>query len=63
MKINKDALIKECQKIIDEIGNTSFDMALPEFQRRIWDVAEKYNITGPEACRIYFDWKSKQGNN
>ena len=50
-------------KILDEKFkklNMPFDKALPILQDLLWEVAERYNTTGPEVLKAYFDWKSNQ---
>lgn len=50
-------------KILDEKFqkmNMPFDKGLPILQDLLWEVADRYNTTGPEVLRAYFDWKSTQ---
>lgn len=39
-----------------------FDKGLPILQDLVWEVADRYNMTGPEVLKEYFDWKSKEIN-
>ena len=41
--------------------NMPFDKGLPILQELVWEVADRYNTTGPEVLKLYFDWKSKEG--
>ena len=48
-------------KILDEkISNMNipFDKGLPILQELLWDIADRYNTTGQEVLRMYFEMKS-----
>lgn len=50
-------------KILDEKFkklNVPFDKGLPILQDLVWEVADRYNTTGPEVLKLYFDWKSEE---
>lgn len=51
-------------KILDEKFkqlNMPFDKGLPILRELLWEVADRYNTTGPEVLKLYFDWKSEEG--
>lgn len=50
-------------KILDEKFkhlNMPFNKGLPILQELLWEVADRYNTTGPEVLKLYFDWKSEE---
>ena len=50
-------------KLLDERihkMNMPFDQGLPILQELAWEIADRYNTTGPEVLRAYFNWKSKE---
>jgi len=58
-------------EIIDEIKeldleikqqNLPFNEGLPILQKRLWEIADRHNTTGPDVLKIYMDWKSGQHN-
>ena len=53
-------LIKECDKLMEFIGNLEFDKALPLMQDGLWIIADKYNTTGGDVFKEYMNWKNKQ---
>lgn len=57
-----DTIIKECNDMIKSFGDIPFDKALPHFQDKLWNIAEKYNMTGPELLSKYMDWLSKHNS-
>ncbi|GKX66011.1 hypothetical protein [Inconstantimicrobium mannanitabidum] len=56
--IDKQA-IKECEALIKSL-NIQFDKALPIFQDKLWNIAEKYNTTGTELLKEYLEQESKK---
>ena len=53
-------------KILDEKFkkmNMPFDKGLPILQDLVWEIADRYNTTGPEVLKAYFEWKSKEIKN
>lgn len=53
-------VIEEIMALDNEIKqmNTSFDKGLPLLQKRLWEIADRHNTTGPDVFQIYMDWKS-----
>ncbi len=40
--------------------NVPFDKGLPLLQKMVWEVADRYGITGPAVLGMYFDMKSAE---
>lgn len=40
--------------------NLPFDKGLPILRQKVWALADRYGMTGPEVLQKYFDWKSTQ---
>lgn len=52
---------KEFQLLDEKIKNFgSFDKGLPQFQRELWNLGDKYGITGQDVFSQYMDWKNKK---
>ena len=49
-------LLDERIKAID----MPFDKGLPLLQNLLWEIADRYNTTGQEILRMYFDMKSAE---
>ena len=43
-------------KVID----MPFDKGLPLLKNLLWEIADRYNTTGQEVLRMYFDMKSAE---
>lgn len=48
------------KKLYDEVKGESFDEALPLFQKRVWEIADKYSLEGSEVVQQFIEWKKKQ---
>ena len=50
-------------KLLDEklqVIDMPFDLELPIFQNLLWEIANRYNTTGQEVLRLYFEMKSTE---
>lgn len=57
MTLNDEVkMLDERIKLID----MPFDKGLPLLQKLLWEIADRYNTTGQEVLRIYFDMKSAE---
>lgn len=53
-------VIEEIVALDNEIRqmNLSFDKDFQLLQKRLWEIADRHNTTGPDVFKIYMDWKS-----
>lgn len=53
-------IIEEIKLMDKEVAemNLPFDQALPALQKRLWEIADRHNTTGPDVFALYMDWKS-----
>ncbi|KAF0194382.1 MAG: hypothetical protein FD169_1851 [Bacillota bacterium] len=55
-----EKLIQECDVLINSLRPLPFDKALPVMQKGLWEIADKYGLTGAEVFQRYMDWKYAQ---
>lgn len=55
-------IFQEVDNAIQEVGSTRIDKGMPILQKRLWEIADKYDTTGGNALNIYFSIKGKELN-
>ena len=55
-------ITEELMNLDEEVKklNITFDKALPTFQEKLWAIADRHNMTGPDVFMLYMDMKSKK---
>lgn len=62
-KQEKDILI-DCKVMLRKLGDIPFNKALLNLQNELWEIGDKYGITGAEVLDILFrDFPKKAVNN
>ena len=53
---------KDFERLLNEIkeNNMPFDEGLPILQGKLWELADKYNTTGPDIFIKFMDWASNK---
>ncbi len=56
----RNNIFQEVTKCIEQISTQPFDKGLPVFRDCVWEIGEKYNFTGDEVVKIYFEELNQQ---
>jgi hypothetical protein len=58
----KEEAIVACAKIINSFDGIPFDVALPKYLDKLWEIAKIYNTTVPELLNAFFQKLNKNHN-
>ncbi len=63
MDFDRKELVKQCQEIIERIGNEDLNHVLPAFIKQLQALGQKYNLTADEVLKFYMEYKYKYKEN
>ncbi len=59
----KKLIIMDCKIMLKKLGNIPFDLSFEVLQKDLWNIGNKYGITGQEVFRILMENYPKKGDN
>lgn len=62
-KSQKELVLMDCRIMLKKLGDIPFDLSYEIFQKDLWNIGNKYGITGSEVFMILMDnFPKKEGN-
>lgn len=59
----EEEILMDCKVMLQKFGDMPFDKALPNIQKDLWQIGDRYGITGPEVLNILLTNFPKKENN
>ncbi len=61
-ELQKDLILMDCKIMLKKLGDIPFDQSFSVLQNDLWNIGNKYGITGPEVFMILMDnFPKKEG--
>ena len=54
-KSQKELVLMDCRIMLKKLGDIPFDLSYEILQKDLWNIGNKYGITGPEVFMILMD--------
>ena len=54
-KLQKELVLMDCRIMLKKLGDIPFDLSYEVLQKDLWNIGNKYDITGPEVFAIFMD--------
>lgn len=54
-KGQKQMIIMDCKIMLTKLGDIPFDLSYDRLQIDLWNIGNKYGITGPEVFKILME--------
>jgi hypothetical protein len=54
-ELQKDLILMDCKIMLKKLGDIPFDQSFSVLQNDLWNIGNKYGITGPEVFMILMD--------
>ena len=62
-KSQKELILMDCRIMLKKLGDIPFDLSYEILHKDLWNIGNKYGITGPEVFMILMDnFPKKEGN-
>ena len=52
----------DCKIMMNKLGDIPFDISFEKLQTELWNIGNKYGISGPEVFKILMDNFPKKGD-
>ena len=63
-KSQKELVLMDCRIMLKKLGDIPFDLSYEILQKDLWNIGNKYGITGPEVFMILMNnFPKKEGRN
>lgn len=53
----------DCKIMLKKLGDIPFDLAFEILQKDLWNIGNKYGVTGQEVFKILMENLSEEGDN
>lgn len=61
-ELQKDLILMDCKIMLKKLGDIPFDQSFSVLQNDLWNIGNKYGITGSEVFMILMDnFPKKEG--
>ncbi|EGT5472976.1 hypothetical protein BGV20_03730 [Clostridioides difficile] len=57
----KQLILMDCKIMMNKLGDIPFDISFEKLQTELWNIGNKYGISGPEVFKILMDNFPKKG--
>ena len=57
----KQLILMDCKIMMNKLGDIPFDISFGKLQTELWNIGNKYGISGPEVFKIFMDNFPKKG--
>lgn len=57
----KQLILMDCKIMMNKLGDIPFDISFENLQTELWNIGNKYGISGPEVFKIFMDNFPKRG--
>lgn len=57
----KQLILMDCKIMMNKLGDIPFDISFENLQTELWNIGNKYGISGPEVFKIFMDNFPKKG--
>ena len=54
-KTQSDLILMDCKIMLKKLGDIPFDLSNKAFQKDLWNIGNKYGISGPEVLKILLE--------
>lgn len=58
----KQLILMDCKIMMNKLGDIPFDISFEKLQTELWNIGNKYGISGPEVFKILMDNFPKRGD-
>lgn len=58
----KQLILMDCKIMMNKLGDIPFDISFEKLQTELWNIGNKYGISGPEVFKILMDNFPKKGD-
>lgn len=55
-------ILMDCKIMMNKLGDIPFDISFEKLQTELWNIGNKYGISGPEVFKILMDNFPKKGD-
>lgn len=51
----KKLILMDCKIMLKKLGDIPVDLAYEKLQNELWNIGNKYGLSGPEVFKIFMD--------